>query len=174
MDNIVAFMGKTPCIDSNVFIDPSCRIIGDVILKNDTSVWPLSVLRADSNRIVIEEGSAVLDHVMIEAPAKHGVAVGKKALISHGAKIHGATVQDGALVGIGAIVLDGAVIGRGSIIGAGCVIPPGMVVPENSLVLGLPGKVIRPLRSDEIQRSVAEVEEVRQKAAVYLKAAASR
>ncbi len=168
MENIVSFMNKSPSIGADVFIDPSSRIIGDVTLKKSSSVWPLSVLRADSNRIVIGEEAAVLDLVMIEAPARHPVLVGNRALISHGAKLHGCRIHDGSLVGIGAIVLDGAEIGSGSIIGAGSLVPPGMVVPENSLVLGLPGKVIRPLTPEEAARTLSEVEEVREKAARYL------
>ena len=169
MGNIVSFMGKEPQIESGVFIDPSCRIIGDVSLRRGSSVWPLSVLRGDSNRILIEEDAAILDQVMIEAPTKYPVVVGKRSLISHGAKLHGCIVHDGVLVGIGAIVLDGAVIGQGAIIGAGALVPPKIAIPENSLFLGLPGIVVRSLKPEEVLKTLEEVEEIRQKAGIYLK-----
>jgi carbonic anhydrase/acetyltransferase-like protein (isoleucine patch superfamily) len=167
MKNIFSIMGKTPKVEEDVYIDPSSRIIGDVLLKRGCSIWPMSVLRADSNQIVIEDEAAILDKVLIEAPAKNPVVVGRRALISHGSILHGCTVQEGALVGIGAIVLDGAIVGKGSIIGAGSVVSPQMVIPENSLVLGIPGKVIRVLKPDEVQKTSSQVDEVRQKADQY-------
>lgn len=167
MKNIISFMGKTPEIGDEVYIDPSARIIGDVILKRGCSIWPLSVLRADSERIVIEEGAAVLDKVLIESPAQSPVIVGRGALISHGAILHGCRVAEGALIGIGAIILDGAIVGTGSMIGAGSVVSPNTVIPPGSLVLGIPGKVIRPLSSDEMEKIVAQVNELKEKARQY-------
>jgi carbonic anhydrase/acetyltransferase-like protein (isoleucine patch superfamily) len=167
MKNIISFMGKTPQIEEDVFVDPSSRIIGDVILKRGCSIWPLSVLRADSNQIVIQEEAVVLDKVLIEAPGKNPVVVGKRALISHGAILHGCTVHDGALVGIGAIILDGAVVGKGTLVGAGSIVSPQMVIPENLLVLGIPGKIIRKLKTEEVERTSSQVDEVREKANQY-------
>jgi carbonic anhydrase/acetyltransferase-like protein (isoleucine patch superfamily) len=167
MKNIISFMGETPKIEEDVYIDPSSRIIGDVLLKKGCSIWPMCVLRADSNRIVIEDEAAVLDKVLIEAPTKNPVVVGRRALISHGAILHGCTIQEGALVGIGAIILDGAIVGKGSVIGAGSVVSPQMAIPENSLVLGIPGKVIRALKPDELGKTSSQVDEVRQKANRY-------
>ena len=168
MKNVIAFGGRTPQIGTDVYIDSSARIIGDVTLKSRASVWPLSVLRADSDAIVVEEEAAILDHGMIEAPAGAPVTIGQRALISHGARLHGATVADHALVGIGAIVLDHAAVGAGAWIAAGTLVPPGMHIPENTLVMGLPGRVVRPLRPAEIRRSQHEIEEVLQKASLYL------
>jgi carbonic anhydrase/acetyltransferase-like protein (isoleucine patch superfamily) len=167
MRNIITFMGKTPQIEEEVYIDPSGWIIGDVLLKRGCSIWPTCVLRADSSQIVIQEEAAVLDKVLIEAPANHPVVVGRRSLISHGAILHGCTVQDGALVGIGVIILDGAIVGKGSVIGAGSVVSPQMVIPENSLVFGIPGKVVRTLTPDEVKKTSSQVDEVRQKAKRY-------
>lgn len=129
MKNIVSFMGKTPKIEEDVYINPSARIIGDVVLKRGCSIWPSSVLRADSDQIIIEQEAAVLDKVLIEAPSESPVIVQKKALISHGAILHGCKVGEGALVGIGVILLEGVVIGAGAMIGAGSVVSPHMIVP---------------------------------------------
>jgi len=158
-------MEKSPRIEEDVFIDPSSRIIGDVLLKRGSSIWPMCVLRADAERIVIEEEAAVLDKVLIESPTP--VLVGKRALISHGAILHGCTVGEGALVGIGAIVLDGAVVGASAMIGAGSVVSPGMVIPEGCLVLGIPGKVIRPLKPEEVERILSQVHDLEEKARRY-------
>jgi carbonic anhydrase/acetyltransferase-like protein (isoleucine patch superfamily) len=168
LENIVSFMDKSPKIGADVFIDPSSRIIGDVTLKERSSVWPLCVLRGDNDRIVIGEETAVLDQVMIEAPFGQPVLIGDRSLISHGARLHGCRIHGGALVGIGAIVLDGAEIGPGAVIGAGSLVPPKMVVPENVLVLGLPGKVVRRLTTEEAARTLSQVEEVVKKAGQYL------
>ena len=168
MDNLIAFEGKEPKVGARVYIDPSARIIGDVTLKSRASVWPLSVLRADSEAIVVGEAAAVLDHAMIEAPSRAPVTIGARALISHGAKIHGASVEDHALVGIGAIVLDHAVIGAGAWIAAGTLVPPGMQIPANTLFMGLPGKIIRPLKASEIDRTQRDIDELLHKADRYL------
>jgi carbonic anhydrase/acetyltransferase-like protein (isoleucine patch superfamily) len=165
MENIIPYMGKMPRIEEEVYLDPSSRMIGDVVLKRGCSIWPMCVLRADAERIVIEEEAAILDKVLIES-ATHTL-VGKRALISHGAILHGCTVREGALVGIGAIVLDGAVVGPGAMIGAGSVVAPGMVVPERCLVLGIPGKVIRPLKPEEVNRITSQVADLREKARHY-------
>jgi carbonic anhydrase/acetyltransferase-like protein (isoleucine patch superfamily) len=165
MQNIISYMGKEPRIEEEVFIDPSSRIIGDVLLKRGCSIWPMCVLRADAEGIVIEEEAAVLDKVLIESPTR--TLVEKRALISHGSILHGCTVREGALVGIGAIVLDGAVVGAGAMIGAGSVVSPGTVVPERCLVLGIPGKVIRPLKPEEVERITSQVGDLREKARRY-------
>ena len=168
MTSIISFADKTPVVGCDVFIDPSCRIIGNVVLEDCCSVWPMSVLRADSGRIVVGPGAAVLDQVMIEAPTGNPVRVEAGALISHAAVLHGCVVREGALVGIGAIVLDGAVVGPGAVVGAGALIPPRMEVPPRCLVLGQPGKVVRELRTEELERTRAQVSEVREKAERYL------
>jgi len=165
MKNIIPYLEKMPQIEADVYIDPSSRIIGDVLLKRGCSVWPQCVLRADAGRIVIEEEAAVLDKVLIESSTH--TLVGKRALVSHGAILHGCTVGEGALVGIGAILLDGVVVGAGAMIGAGTVVSPGMVIPERSLVLGIPGKVVRPLRPEEVRKISSQVDDLSEKARHY-------
>ncbi|MBW2457600.1 MAG: gamma carbonic anhydrase family protein [Deltaproteobacteria bacterium] len=168
MSLITAFGGHTPSIPEGVFVDPSARIIGQVELQPGTSVWPGVVLRADSDRIVLGRGSAVLDLALLEAPTGHPVLVEAGALISHQACLHGATVQAGALVGIGAIVLDGATIGSGALVAAGAVVAPKQIVPPRTLVVGQPAKVLRELTDEELARTQAQVAEVADKARQYL------
>lgn len=166
---ITPFDGVAPDIAADAFIDISARLIGRVAIAAGASVWPGAVLRADEAEIVIGQGSAVLDLCLVESPTGKPVIVEDRALISHNACLHGATVKSGALVGVGAIVLDKAIIGAGSLIGAGAVVPPGMNVPEGVLVLGQPGKVIRELKPAEIENIQTQLDELAAKAARYRK-----
>jgi carbonic anhydrase/acetyltransferase-like protein (isoleucine patch superfamily) len=101
---------------------------------------------------------------MLEAPEGHPVWVADEALVSHGAMLHGASVESRALVGMGAIVLDGAFVSGGSIIGAGSLLPPGTRVPPNSLVLGVPGKVVRETTQQERESIMVQLAELHDKA----------
>ena len=166
--HITPFEGKSPQFDETVFIDPTARLIGDILLGPGVSVWPFALLRADSNRIVVGEGSVLLDKVLIEAPKDHSVLIEKEVLISHGAILHGCVVREGAIVGIGAIVLDGAEVGRHSIIGSGSLVPPGMKIPDQSLVLGIPAKVVRGMSEEDLKRSKDQLTEAYEKSRKYL------
>ncbi|MCX8118200.1 MAG: gamma carbonic anhydrase family protein [Desulfobacterota bacterium] len=166
---ITPFEGKTPLFDESVFIDPSSRLIGEVVLKRESSIWPFALLRADSDRIVVGERSVILDKVLIEAPTGFPVLIEDEVLISHGAILHGCVVRQGAIVGIGAILLDGVEVGRDSIIGSGSVVPPHTKIPEGSLVLGIPGKVVKPLDEEARRRSREQWAEAYEKAKKYLK-----
>jgi carbonic anhydrase/acetyltransferase-like protein (isoleucine patch superfamily) len=168
--NIIPFNGESPRFDETVFIDPSARLIGAVILGPEVSVWPFALLRADSNRIVVGERSVILDKVLIESPKDHPVVIERKVLVSHGAILHGCVVKEGALIGIGAIVLDGAEVGRRSIVGAGSLVPPGMKIPDHSLTLGIPAKIVRMLSEVEQRRAEEQLEEAYRKSRKYLKA----
>jgi carbonic anhydrase/acetyltransferase-like protein (isoleucine patch superfamily) len=167
--NITPFEGKSPQFNESVFIDPTARLIGDVVLGPDVSVWPLTVLRADSNRIVVGDRSVLLDKVLVESPKDHPVTIERNVLISHGAILHGCIVREGAIVGIGSIVLDGAEVGRYSIVGSGCVVPPGMKIPDGSLVLGIPAKVVKTLEDKDRKRSEEQLAEAYEKSRKYLK-----
>jgi len=166
---ITSFEGKSPQYNETVFIDPTARLIGDVILESGASIWPMAVLRADSNRIEVGERSVLLDKVLVESPKDHPMIIEKNVLISHGAILHGCIVREGALVGIGAIVLDGAEVGERSIVGSGSLIPPGMKIPERSLVLGIPGKVVRELDAADLKRTEEQFKEAYEKSRKYLK-----
>jgi carbonic anhydrase/acetyltransferase-like protein (isoleucine patch superfamily) len=169
LSHITPFEGKSPQFDKTVFIDPTARLIGDIVLGPGVSVWPFAVLRADSNRITVGERSVLLDKVLIESPKDHPVTVEKEVLISHGAILHGGVVREGAIVGIGAIVLDGAEVGKHSIVGGGSLVPPGMKIPDDSLVLGVPAKVVRALNEDDRKRSLDQLTEAYEKSRKYLK-----
>ena len=168
LSSLTPFEGKSPQFDETVFIDPTARLIGDVIIESGASVWPLVVLRADSNRIRVGERSVLLDKVLVESPKNHSVVIEKNVLISHGAILHGCIVREGALVGIGAIVLDGAEVGAHSIVGSGCLVPPGMKVLDKSLVVGIPAKVLKKLDESDLKRLEEQLEEAYSKSRKYL------
>jgi len=133
------------------FIHPGAFVCGDVTLGAGASVWPSAVIRGDSAPIVIGESTNVQDGVVIHVDPGLPCTIGARVTIGHRAIVHGATVADDCLIAMGAIVLNRVVIGTGSIVGAGAVCSEGMVIPPNSLVLGVPGRVVR--ATDEGLRS---------------------
>ena len=150
-----------PTIHPDAFIHAAAVVIGDVTLGARVSVWPTAVIRGDTAPIVVGEDSNVQDGTIVHVD--HGVpcTIGARVGIGHRAIIHGATVEHDSLIGMGAILLNHVVVGTGSIIGAGAVCPEGMIVPPNSLVLGVPGRVIR-------QTSEAERERIAKTVRAYL------
>jgi carbonic anhydrase/acetyltransferase-like protein (isoleucine patch superfamily) len=130
-------------IDPTAFIHSRAFVCGDVTLAARASVWPGAVIRADSAPVVIGESSNVQDGVVIHVDPGLPCTIGARVTIGHRAVVHGATVEDDCLIGIGAIVLNHVVVGRGSLVGAGALCSEGMVIPPNSLVVGIPARVVR-------------------------------
>ncbi len=135
---ISPFDGKTPSVAASAYVDISARLIGDVHIADEASIWPMAVIRADSESVRIGFRSAVLDLALIEAPEGLPVTIGQQVIVSHGAIIHGASLSDNVLVGMGAILLDGVQVGTGSIIGAGSLVTAGTRIDPFSLFLGNP------------------------------------
>jgi len=146
-------------IHRSCFIAESAVIIGDVTIGKNCGIYPHAVIRGDENPISIGDGSNVQDCCIIHVDKDHSVKIGKNVSIGHAAMIHGATVGDECLIGIHATILNGATIGNGSIIGANALVTEYMKVPENSLVLGIPGKIIK--------QDTSFVEEIRKNAETY-------
>jgi carbonic anhydrase/acetyltransferase-like protein (isoleucine patch superfamily) len=141
-----------PTIHPAAFVHPAAHVIGDVTLGARVSVWPTAVLRGDSAAIVVGEDSNVQDGGIVHVDEGMPTAIGARVAVGHRAIIHGATVGDDCLIGMGAILLNEVVVGRGSIVGAGALCPEGMVIPPNSLVIGVPGRVLRPTTDAERER----------------------
>ena len=129
------------------FIAPNATVVGDVTVEKDASIWYGAVLRGDQGAITIGEGSNIQDNCVVH---EH-TTVGKDCTVGHGAILHGCTIGDNCLIGMGATILDGAVIGEGSIIGAGALVGEGKVIPPRSLVVGVPGKVIREVSAEQFE-----------------------
>ena len=140
------------------WIAPGASLIGKVRLEAGASVWFGAVLRGDNELIHIGEGSNVQDGSVLHTDMGHPLTLGKGVTIGHKVTLHGCTVGDHSLVGIGAVVLNGAKIGRHCLIGAGALIPEGREIPDGSLVMGVPGKVVRQLSEEQmrgLERSAA-------------------
>jgi carbonic anhydrase/acetyltransferase-like protein (isoleucine patch superfamily) len=132
-----------PKIHHSSYIAPSAIIIGDVTIGKNCGVYPHAVIRGDEGSIVIGDGSNIQDCCVLHTDAEHQIRIGKNVTVGHAAVIHGASIADDCLIGIHATVLNGARIQAGSIIGACALVTENMVVPQHSLVLGVPGKVIK-------------------------------
>jgi carbonic anhydrase/acetyltransferase-like protein (isoleucine patch superfamily) len=134
-----------------VFIAPTATVIGNVQIAPGSSVWFGAVLRSDMALIQIGRNTSVQDNAIIHVSEGVETSIGDQVTIGHGAIVHGAQVEDTVLIGIGAIVLDGATVGTGSIIGAGAVVTEGIEIPARSLVLGVPGKVVRQVTAKQLR-----------------------
>ena len=145
---------------------PAAFVCGDVTLGARVSLWPGTVVRADTAPIVIGQETNVQDGTVIHVDLGVPVTIGARVAIGHRAIVHGATVEDECLVAMGAVVLNHVVIGRGSVVGAGAVCTEGMRVPANSVVLGVPGRVVRRTTEemrDRIARTVATYVELQER-----------
>jgi len=154
-----------PKIHKTSFIAPNAIIIGNVTIGKNCGIFPNAVIRGDENSIVIGAGSNIQDCCVIHTDAEHQVKIGKNVTIGHAATIHGATILDDCLIGIHATVLNGARINSGSIIGACALVTEDMVVPEHSLILGIPGKIIKqdPQFVDMIRKNAEIYQKLSQK-----------
>ena len=155
----IPFNGKAPRVQA-IFIAPNCFLIGDVLLKEGSSVWFGSTLRGDTMPCQIGRGSVILEHCFVE-----NSIIGDETLLSHGVIAHKCTIGNNVLVGIGARVINGAEIGDNSLIGAGAFILPNMRIPPNSVVVEK-GKVLRIVDEKDILYIHESVKEVQEKAKI--------
>jgi gamma-carbonic anhydrase len=152
---LYAYDGKVPKVHESVFLAAGARIIGDVELAENVSVWFNTVIRGDVERIRIGRNTNIQDNATIHVTNfSNPTWVGESVTVGHGAVLHGCTVKDGALIGMKAVVLDRAVIGEESLVAAGSVVLGGTIVPPRMLVAGIPAKVMRPLKEKEIEEVV--------------------
>lgn len=151
--SLIGFEGQAPEIARNSgYVAPSAMLIGKVRLAEGASVWFGAVLRGDNEWIAVGRNSNVQDNAVLHTDMGYPLVIGKGCTIGHLACLHGCTIGDGSLVGMGATVLNGAKIGRNCMIGAKALVPEGMEIPDGSMVLGMPGRIVRALSEDEIGR----------------------
>ena len=140
---ILKFKDKIPAIHESCFTAENATILGGVKMAENASVWYGAVLRGDGSEIIIGRNSNIQDNAVVHCDRDFPVNIGENVTVGHGAIIHGCTIHNNVMIGMGATVLNGAVIGEGSIIGAGALVREGQIIPENSLVVGMPAKVIK-------------------------------
>ena len=133
----------------DVYIADTARVRGEVILHKDVSIWYGVSIRGDVARIEIGQGTNVQDNAVIHCDHGHPNIIGANVTIGHSAIVHGRAVGDGSLIGINATVLGGTIIGKRCLIAAGAVVPPNMQVPDDMVVMGVPGKIVRPTTDKE-------------------------
>jgi carbonic anhydrase/acetyltransferase-like protein (isoleucine patch superfamily) len=141
-----------PSIHPTAFIHPLAFVCGDVTLGARVSVWPTAVVRGDSATIEIGDDSNLQDGTVVHVDPGLPARIGCRVAVGHRAIVHGATVEDDCLIGMAAVLLNRVVVGSGSVIGAGALCPEGMQVPPNSVVLGVPGRVVRSTTAEERER----------------------
>jgi len=137
--------GLSPQIDPDTWIAPDANVIGRVVLEAGASIWFGVTIRGDNEEIRIGAGSNVQEDCVFHTDPGCPLTIGENCTIGHKAMLHGCTIGNGSLIGMGATVLNCARIGTGCLIGAGALIPEGKDIPDGSLVMGMPGKVVRTL-----------------------------
>jgi carbonic anhydrase/acetyltransferase-like protein (isoleucine patch superfamily) len=147
-----------PTTHPTAFIHPLAYLSGDVTIGPRVSIWPFASLRGDSDVITIGDDSNVQDGCVIHCDDGVPCHIGKRVGIGHRAIVHGAVIEDDVLIAMGAVLLNNSRVGSGSIIGAGAVVREGFVVPPNSLVLGVPGRIVRETTLEERSRITRTVE----------------
>jgi len=151
----VAVSADAPLSDIHptAFIAPGAVVLGDVTLAAHASVWYGAVLRGDMAAIVIGESSNVQDGTVIHVDEGKPALIGDRVGIGHRAVLHGCTIEHDCLIGMGSVLLNDVRIGAGSVVGAGAVVPEGLVVPPGSVVLGVPGRLVRAV-DDELRARI--------------------
>jgi carbonic anhydrase/acetyltransferase-like protein (isoleucine patch superfamily) len=157
--SIRSFQNKMPSIGQKVYIDPQAVVIGDVVIGDDSSVWPMAVIRGDVNSITIGSACSIQDgailHVVHDGPYTPGgipLILGNGITVGHQAILHGCTIEDHCLIGMGALILDGVHIQKHVMVAAGSVAAPGKILESGCLYLGNPARAIRQLTKKEIEQ----------------------
>lgn len=173
---ILNYLNTFPILGERVYLHPSCQVVGDVTLGDDSSVWCNAALRGDVNRIVIGRGSNVQDmtvghvsHKTPEKPEGSPLIVGDYVTVGHAVILHGCTIGNECLIGMGAVVMDDAVIPDRVMIGAGSLVSPGKTLESGMLYMGRPAKAVRALTEEEIKHLRYSAEHYMQLKNDYLK-----
>ncbi|MCC4116144.1 transferase hexapeptide repeat family protein [Aromatoleum toluclasticum] len=147
---VFAIDGVVPVVDPTAYVHPTAVLIGDVIVGPGCYIGPCASLRGDFGRLILQAGVNVQDTCVIHSFPEHDTVVEENGHIGHGAVLHCCTIKRNALVGMNAVVMDNAVIGENTFVAACSFVKAGMEVPSNSLVAGVPAKVVRALTEQEM------------------------
>jgi carbonic anhydrase/acetyltransferase-like protein (isoleucine patch superfamily) len=152
MASLIEFKGRKPILGDRVFIAEGAKVIGDVEIGDDSSVFYNTVIRADLAEIRIGKRTNIQDNVTVHLSTGVGVHVGDDVTVGHNAILHACDVDDHVLIGMGAILMDGVHIKSNSVVAAGAVVTQNKEFPERSLIVGAPAHVVRELTEDEIRK----------------------
>jgi carbonic anhydrase/acetyltransferase-like protein (isoleucine patch superfamily) len=141
---------RKPTFKGDYFVAPNAAVIGTVVMEPNSSVWFNVSIRGDNDVITLGENVNVQDNSVIHTDGGIPVTLERNVSVGHLVMLHGCTIRENSLIGIGAIVLNRSTVGKNCLIGAGALIPEGKTIPDGSLVLGVPGKVVRMLTPEEI------------------------
>jgi carbonic anhydrase/acetyltransferase-like protein (isoleucine patch superfamily) len=141
---------RKPTFRGDYFVAPNAAVIGTVVMEPNSSVWFNVSIRGDNDVITLGENVNVQDNSVIHTDGGIPVTLERNVSVGHLVMLHGCTIRENSLIGIGAIVLNRSTVGKNCLIGAGALIPEGKTIPDGSLVLGVPGKVVRMLTPEEI------------------------
>lgn len=151
--SLITYKGLTPKIHPSVFLCEGVKIIGDVQIDEDCSIWYNTVIRGDVDYIKIGKRTNIQDMCMLHVTnSRFPLNIGNNVSIAHSVSLHGCTIHDNSLIGIGAIVLDNAVVNSNVLVAAGAVVKEGFVCPERTLIAGVPGKIVRELTDADVER----------------------
>ena len=135
--------------DGEYWIAPSAQVMGNVIMRKNSSIWWGAIVRGDNDPIEIGENSNVQDGSVLHTDVGSPLTIGANVTIGHMVMLHGCTIGDGSLIGIGAVVLNGAKIGRNCLVGAGALVTEGKEFPDGSMILGAPAGIKRELSPEQ-------------------------
>jgi carbonic anhydrase/acetyltransferase-like protein (isoleucine patch superfamily) len=150
MSGIYSFGEKKPAVGERVFIAPGARIVGEVDLADDVSVFHNAVLRGDINSIRVGKGTNIQDNSTVHLARDKGVVIGEGVTVGHNAIVHACRIEDYCIIGMGSCIMDGAIIGHHSVVGAGALVTSGKEYPPYSLITGSPARRVRDLTKEEI------------------------
>ena len=148
---LYALDGHAPDLHDTAWVAPDANLIGKVVLEEKASVWFGCTLRGDNEEIRVGAGSNVQENVVCHTDMGFPLVIGAGCTIGHKVMLHGCVIGENSLIGMGATILNGAKIGKNCLIGAGALITEGKEIPDGSLVMGMPGKVVKQLSPEAIE-----------------------
>ncbi len=156
--------------DGQCYVAESAAVIGRVRLRSETSIWFGAVLRGDNEWIEIGERSQIQDNAVLHTDPGYPLSIGTNCVIGHQVMLHGCRIGDNTLIGMGAILLNGSSVGSNCVVGAGALITEGKHFPDNSLIVGMPARVVRPTDEKTVAGILAGADVYVRRGKLYAKA----
>ncbi|MFC7391733.1 gamma carbonic anhydrase family protein [Scopulibacillus cellulosilyticus] len=148
---LIRYQTHFPNVDESVYIAEGAKVIGDVTIGEETSIWFNAVIRGDEGPITIGKRCSIQDNSTLHLYEDIPLVIEDDVTVGHNVILHGCTVRKGALVGMGATVLDGAEIGEEAFVAANALVPPGKKIPPRTMAMGAPCKIVRELTDDDLK-----------------------